>query len=398
MSLADSLSNVNSLTSSSDKVQAYRSVLEQIYANSQNLQQSLSEFLLTIIQESHGLAISRPALTDYVHSLDQITDPNQKLEILKLALDTVQPRYTSFEEQVCTIRENLAAQYELLNKHEEAAKTLQGIQLESGQRVITEDYKLKILIRIIRNLLEIDDAITADTYLNRAQLLIHITDDPELLLPFKAAQAKCFDAKRMFVQASSKYHEISYETVVDGSERLQCLSNSIICGVLAPAGPLRSRLLANLYKDDRAAGLAEFEMLEKMHLDRLISPAQTVEFSKKLKGHQLATVSDGTTVLEQAVLEHNLLSASMVYDNIGFGELARVLGINEEKAEEYAAKMIEQGRLMGEIDQIKEFIYFNVQEDGFIETRRWDKNIEALCQAAENIGVELEKIEKVESA
>jgi hypothetical protein len=39
-------------------------------------------------------------------------------------------------------------------------------------------------------------------------------------------------------------------------------------------------------------------------------------FSKTLKPHQVATLPDGSTVLERAVIQHNLLSASKLYNNI----------------------------------------------------------------------------------
>src|SRR5438270_849549 len=66
--------------------------------------------------------------------------------------------------------------------------------------------------------------------------------------------------------------DVSFEPQVDESERLRCLSAAITCAVLAPAGPQRSRILATLYKDERASQYlpTDFAILEKMHFLRLL--------------------------------------------------------------------------------------------------------------------------------
>lgn len=54
---------------------------------------------------------------------------------------------------------------------------------------------------------------------------------------------------------------------------------------------------------------------------------------------------DGSTVLDKAVMEHNLLAASRLYDNIYFEELGQLLGVPAEKAERIACRMIAEQRL-----------------------------------------------------
>jgi COP9 signalosome complex subunit 4 len=68
-------------------------------------------------------------------------------------------------------------------------------------------------------------------------------------------------------------------------------------------------------------------------------------FSRTLKPHQLATLPDGSTVLDRAVMQHNLLSASKLYNNILVEELGSLLGVPAAKAEAIAADMISEGRL-----------------------------------------------------
>jgi hypothetical protein len=64
---------------------------------------------------------------------------------------------------------------------------------------------------------------------------------------------------------------------------LYALTQAVVCAILAPAGPQRSRSLATLYKDDRTARLPVFPILEKMYGRRHRSgaprPMQTVSLS-----------------------------------------------------------------------------------------------------------------------
>ncbi|KAK3061041.1 hypothetical protein LTR53_019902, partial [Teratosphaeriaceae sp. CCFEE 6253] len=114
------------------------------------------------------------------------------------------------------------------------------------------------------------------------------------------SQARIYDSQRSFLDASTAYLALSNETVIDEEERLQALSAAITTAVLAPAGPARARQLGKLYKDDRANGTAEYSILEKIFLDRLLSPSEVKAFASGLGEHQLAKTSDGSTVLDKA--------------------------------------------------------------------------------------------------
>ena len=67
----------------------------------------------------------------------------------------------------------------------------------------------------------------------------------------------------------------------------------------------------------------------------------------------MATLADGSTVLDRAVMDHNLQSASKLYKNISFVELGSLLGIEATKAEKVAARMITEERMQGSIDQVR---------------------------------------------
>lgn len=61
----------------------------------------------------------------------------------------------------------------------------------------------------------------------------------------------------------------------------------------------------------------------------------------------------GSTILDRAVTEHNLLAASKLYNNITFSELGALLQISPAKAEKIASQMITEGRMNGYIDQVR---------------------------------------------
>jgi COP9 signalosome complex subunit 4 len=137
-----------------------------------------------------------------------------------------------------------------------------------------------------------------------------------------------------------------------------------------------------------------------MFLDRLLNPEEVAAFSQKLAPHQLAQTADGTTVLDKAVVEHNLVAASKLYENITTDALGAILGLEGsgdmtggEKAEAYAARMVEQGRLKGSIDQIAGVIYFDSNAVGGASTgrhiRQWDGGVQGLLEDVERVATSI---------
>lgn len=380
----------SSSASQGDKSISFISLLKPIISDSPpaQLEANLTAFVDTILSDTVGIVTSRPVLSELLATVATITSAEIRKSIYVYTLDKISPKIVSFEQQDCTTRLALAQLYEDSGDNSLAARVLQGIELNPHQRQITDEFRLDVYVRIMRNLLEDDESTTADTWLNRATLLIHKTSDPKISLNFQLCQARILDAKRQFLNACSKYHSLSFSSLVAEADKLECLSAAMTCAILAPAGPLRSRSLATLYKDERAPQLhPDYGLLEKMYLDRLLSAKEVDEFASRLKPHQKALQSDGTTVLSKAVIEHNLLAASRLYNNIGVEELGVLLGLSGEKAEEYAARMIEQKRMNGQIDQIDGLIYFDSGNAVGVGRHigKWDENVSALAQEVENI-------------
>lgn len=90
-------------------------------------------------------------------------------------------------------------------------------------RSIPDQEKLQIYIRIVRLLLEDEDNVQAETYYNRAALLVHTTSDKTTLLAYKLCQARIMDYSRKFLEAASRYHELSWVAEIDEEERQHML-------------------------------------------------------------------------------------------------------------------------------------------------------------------------------
>ncbi|ESP04025.1 hypothetical protein LOTGIDRAFT_203414 [Lottia gigantea] len=368
-----------------DVTEKYKSILETIMkTGGTELIPSLQVFVEALINENVSLVISRQILTEFTTQLTKLPD-NIAKQVSHFTLEKIHSRVISFEEQVAAIRQHLADIYEHEQSWKEAAGVLVGIPLETGQKQYTTDYKLQTYLKIARLYLEDDDPVLAEAFINRASILQADSQNEELQIHYKACYARVLDYRRKFIEAAQRYNELSYKAIVADEERMTALKNALICSVLASAGQQRSRMLATLFKDERCQQLPAFNILEKMYLDRIIRGSDLQEFESLLQAHQKAITSDGSTILDRAIIEHNLLSASKLYNNISFSELGSLLEIKPAKAEKIASQMITEGRMNGYIDQIDSIVHFEARET----LPTWDKQIQSLCFQVNNI---IEKI------
>nr|XP_020140856.1 COP9 signalosome complex subunit 4 [Microcebus murinus] len=369
---------------------------------------------ISVVNENVSLVISRQLLTDFCTHLPNLPDSTAK-ETYHFTLEKIQPRVISFEEQV-KIRGAVVFELEIamilrVRRHpilKGDNRSISCLTKQCARRAfcttflspVTKtndditgdplkqynvDYKLETYLKIARLYLEDDDPVQAEAYINRASLLQNESTNEQLQIHYKVCYARVLDYRRKFIEAAQRYNELSYKTIVHESERLEALKHALHCTILASAGQQRSRMLATLFKDERCQQLAAYGILEKMYLDRIIRGNQLQEFAAMLMPHQKATTADGSSILDRAVIEHNLLSASKLYNNITFEELGALLEIPAAKAEKIASQMITEGRMNGFIDQIDGIVHFETRE----ALPTWDKQIQSLCFQVNNL---LEKI------
>jgi COP9 signalosome complex subunit 4 len=80
------------------------------------------------------------------------------------------------------------------------------------------------------------DSGQAEIYLSRAAPLEKETTTIELQIQYKGSQAKIWDLKRKFIEAASKYYELSHEISLSETDRIIALKNALNCTILASAG------------------------------------------------------------------------------------------------------------------------------------------------------------------
>lgn len=374
------LSSIASLPDQKQKLEQYRGALDQIVASKDA--SAANAFVDHMLSDDVPLVISRQLLQMFAQEIAKLP-PEVHQPVSIYALEKIQPRVVSFEEQVTMLRENLADVLEKEEQWSKAAQTLAGIDLDSGNRVVDAAYRLSKSVKIAMLYLEDDDPVNADVFIKKASALIASCKDPALELQYKVCYARIADSKRRFLEAARRYYELSSVEAtslgglaVDEGELLQALAASITCTFLADAGPQRSRMLHTLYKDERAASLPAYPILEKACLERILQKEEVASFAALLKPHHQAMRPDGTTVLQRAVTQHNLSAASRLYANIGVEQLGSLLGVSDDDAEAVAADMIIDGRLQGSIDQVQRVIYFNDKVEPLLQ---WDRQIEGLC-------------------
>ncbi|CEL08399.1 Putative Function: COP8 of A. thaliana is involved in photomorphogenesis [Aspergillus calidoustus] len=396
--IISALTEIESSSTPQNRLQLYSDLLSETVSTTPEpqLADDLIYYLDSALGEDISIVTARPILDTFIEALRKLSSETQ-IKVGQHAVTLLQSRSTSVEEQDAQIREILADAYEAEEEYIAAARALQGIHIDSSQRLVSDSAKVRLWIRIVRLYLEEEDTTSAETFLNRIKNLPNKIKEHDLQLHFDLSQARIQDARRRFLDASLQYFNVSLASGVDESDRLHALAAAIRCAVLAPAGPNRSRFLGTLYKDDRANSIEEYGILEKMFLDRLITPEEVAAFSQRLAPHQLAQTADGTTVLDKAVVEHNLVAASKLYENIKTDALGSILGLESsgdltagEKAEAYAARMVEQGRLSGTIDQIDGIIYFESSTTATgRHIRQWDVGVQGLAEGVERVATNI---------
>lgn len=311
-------------------------------------------------------------------------------QVATSALQTLQPRAHAFDTAIASIREHLAGVLERAQSWEEAAKTLAAIQFDSVQRAMPDDWRATMFVRISRAYIRAQLLKDAEPWANRASVLVPGCHNEGTKLKFRTLQAQILDYKRKYVDAGFKYYALSqlarrkYGTEnVSLADTAQALHYAIACAILAPAGPRRARILAVLYKDERSRSSALFGLLEAIHMERLLQAEQVEALRQLLQPHQATAMIDDESVVDRAVVEHNLLAASKLYCNIKFEELGALLRVSPQKAETTAARMINENRMKATIDQVAGFIQFSAatQAERILS---WDKQIESVCGAVDS--------------
>jgi COP9 signalosome complex subunit 4 len=302
-------------------------------------------------------------------------------QLCEMLLGIINRRGSRFAEEGVRVREILCDFYEGNGRLAEAVKALQTIPMEAGLRSSEDSYKVEVWVRIAENALQLDDEVLADSYISKAWPLLKNVKDPALRLRFSTKQAEVNDFKRKFIDAAFRFYELSHEDIQD---HLPALRKASVCVLLADVSPRRARLLQTLYSDERMDQIPDLkQVISKVYHNRILRPKDVQLLQPHLLTHHKAITVNKRTVIENAIMQHNLLSASKLYYNISFNELGSLLGVTPDEAERVCAKLVAEDRIKASIDQVGERIIF--ASDAAAPILQWDTQISAACNGLATI-------------
>uniref|UniRef100_A0A7S1U060 COP9 signalosome complex subunit 4 n=1 Tax=Phaeomonas parva TaxID=124430 RepID=A0A7S1U060_9STRA len=281
----------------------------------------------------------------------------------------------------------------------EAASTMAAMHMESVQ--LPPEQAADAYIKVAETYLELDEAVDAEVFANKASPLMADVSDRSLELRYRTTYARVLDANRKFLDAATRYYDVSKVSEgVDPDDLLLLLGRAVTCACLGRAGPQRTRILAQIFRDERLQSLETLEdyrdhaaVLAKMYKGQLIRRHELEGFTASLLDHQKAICEGGFTYPERAIMEHNIEACGKIYECIALGEFATILGVTGSVAEGIAAKMISQGRLSAVIDQVDGFLTFEASRAGVGGAAakspgvftQWDEKLTNVCRLVNTI-------------
>lgn len=380
-SLSENINSIDSISDPKLKLERYKSLIQEIFT-SQNI--SNAKLLIQhILSQEIPLVLARQVLSVCAEQME-ILKNDPLIEVAEFTLELLAGRVTAFEEEDAKVRQHLSEAVSAKGDYYKAAKILSGTVLEGASRQISTQDKSEKYVQIAEFFLEADDPVSAEVYNAKAAMIIHQISNTPLNLRHRVCHARILDSKREFLQAARAYYSLSQEGqhgVVE-SDLLKLLQCAITCTILAKAGPQRSRLLATLYKDERSVHLDNYEILQKMFMDRILKKPEIQKFSETLQEHQKAKMSSGFTVLDKAIIEHNIVAISKIYTNITFQELGNLLEIPPSRAENIIATMSSENRIKAVLDQLNGVVEFEDQNLGLAS---WESKISNLCSSVDKL-------------
>ena len=353
---------------------------------------------VTVVSDNVPLAISKEIIRQMSKGFADLDFAAHKL-LADTILRKTQPRIASFEECVLPVRVSLAKRLGVEEGNwSESAAVLSEIHFQptTGSKSEYNLYKLEITLITAVACVFAGDLGNAESHINKTlPILWQIPEElrrNDLLHFYHASLAKILDQTGKFMDAATRYFEMHRleQVALDQAVQLDksryvewgmeeiiaddppSIVRSAICLILAPSGSQRTRLLQNVYKAFRSKESPIFPLLEKIYLNRVLRAHEVRDIAPLLSSHHIEVRADGLSALQRAMMEHNIVSMSKVYENIGFAQLGALLGVSAVQAEKMAAKLISDGRLLGHIDQVDQYMYFASETEPM---DAWEKQV-----------------------
>lgn len=374
MSFDIQLSRIIGVHDTKEQISLLQNLIDELVPTSskkgseQSAVNNIHIILLRLLSDEVSQQVTRVIIIYLAKAIENL--PSSIIEeVLLLILTAIKQSNNSYDEADFLLRKHLFECYVSSLQFKSAAQTLAGVNFESTIKVLTAHEKADIYVKCAEAFLEDDETVDAEVMVNKASVLMHEVADIDLPLQlrYRVTYARILDSNRKFIEASLRYYELSntVSTEIVAADLISLLGKAVTCAILGKAGAQRSRVLGVLCKDDRLELLQQLpdysshpSILLKTHNQQLLSEEELEVFEAVLLPHQKALTPDGFTLLRRAVIEHNLIAVSHIYDNIYFSELAALLKLPPRVAEKLAGRMIAEERLAAAIDQPDALLLF----------------------------------------
>jgi COP9 signalosome complex subunit 4 len=125
-----------------------------------------------------------------------------------------------------------------------------------GRRIVADFIGLffvsLVYVKIAECFLEEDEIVESDAAVTKAGSVVESIANPEqhmaLILRYKSTYARVLDSNRKFLQAASRYRDLSQSSgdLIRADDLLVMLGRAATCAILAPSGPQRQRVLGHV--------------------------------------------------------------------------------------------------------------------------------------------------------
>lgn len=368
-----------------DRIDAYEAILKGVLeAPPPDWRAALEAYVRGAVLErvniaGAGLIVGRRCLQLLCDSVrDAHTDASNVLSdidaylwTLRMILEATHDQAVALEDELSEVRTLLADQLEQQAQWADAAQALQGIVADTNRRSKSDEYWLRVNVRLLRLFLRADDGASADLYLKKSSSLLHSVqrehahEAADLILEYRKCQAEVYDRQLRCYEAASRYYELSTLPALPESEQADVLTRSVAAAILAQVSAQRQRLLAQLLRDPRTADLALGPALRRVADRRIVRGDMLELLRSNLAAHQLQKRGTSESVLDEAIVEHNIYAASRVYSAITIASLAELVQRTPDECEAIVARMIMQKRLPTScwIHQVAGAVYFAPEDE-----------------------------------
>jgi hypothetical protein len=212
-----------------------------------------------------------------------------------------------------------------------------------------------------------------------------------------------------YPDAAAKYLEVASTADVSLAKAQAALLSASYCVVSSAASPQRSRLLARLCADPRAAQLPTYPLLQRLRDGKVVDAAQVAALEAlpgcpaylKAVGTSLSAgagagigeAAAAASVLCLALREHNVTAAARVFATASLARLATLLlGATPAETRALVASLAARGLVRASVDDAGGYVHFGASGEGAgaaagaatapqeLPLNAWQSRVGELCQ------------------